>query len=48
MAIVDLGAVNPGEEISAELRARVEDAVLERRPDAAERLARLGASAEPK
>lgn len=48
MAIVDLGAVSPGEEISAELRACVEDAVLERRPDAAARLARMGASAEPK
>ncbi len=46
---LDMGIVNPGqlavyEEIPADLRERVEDVILNRRPDATERLIRLAES----
>jgi len=44
MGIVALDELTPYEEIGAELRARVEDAVLERRPDAVARLDEFAAS----
>jgi len=43
MGIVNAGALAVYEDIPAELRARVEDVVLNRRPDAAERLIEIAA-----
>ena len=49
---LDMGIVNAGQlavydELDAELRERVEDAVLNRRPDATERLLEIAANAKP-
>jgi 5-methyltetrahydrofolate--homocysteine methyltransferase len=46
MGIVELDELTPYEELGVELRARVEDAVLERRPDAAARLYELAAAGD--
>ncbi|MDR0457966.1 MAG: B12-binding domain-containing protein, partial [Burkholderiaceae bacterium] len=46
MGIVNAGMIGVYDELDADLRARVEDVVLDRRPDAAERLLEIAASAK--
>ena len=47
MGIVNAGALVVYDQVDAELRDRIEDVVLNRRPDAAERLLEIAETLQP-